>query len=80
LKKLDQIDWQIIATRDFSWDPDDPGKIERYMAEAVIHEHVPLAALKGMVCYSATAEAKVPAMRAKARVNLKLAIKPDWYF
>jgi ssDNA thymidine ADP-ribosyltransferase, DarT len=80
LKKLDQIDWKIIETRNFSRDPDDPGKIERYMAEALIYQHVPLSALKGMVCYSVAAQTKVLAMQAKAEVNLKLAIKPDWYF
>lgn len=80
LKNLNKIDWQIIMARNFSRDPDDPGKIERYMAEALIYQHVPLSALKGMVCYSSAVEAKVLAMQAQAEVELKIAIKPNWYF
>ena len=80
LSDLKHIDWRIIAARNFSRDPDDPGKIERYMAESLIYQHVPLSALKGMVCYSPAAEAKVLAMQHQAGVQLKTAIKPDWYF
>lgn len=80
LKQLEVVDWTIIAARNFRRDPEDPGKIERYMAEALVYHHVPLSALKGVVCYSSSAEDKVLAMQRQARVQLKTAIKPDWYF
>jgi hypothetical protein len=80
LNDLNKIDWPIIVARNFSRDPEDPGKIERYMAEALIHQHVPISALKGMACYSSEAEARVLAMQAQAAVDLKIAIRRSWYF
>ena len=38
LARLDQIDWAILQRRDFEHDPDDPGKKERYQAEALIYD------------------------------------------
>jgi hypothetical protein len=39
---LNQIDWPILQARDFRRDVEDPGKIERYQAEALIHQHMPV--------------------------------------
>ncbi len=41
LTQLDQVDWPLLQRRDFEHDPDDPGKKERYQAEALIWRHVP---------------------------------------
>jgi hypothetical protein len=54
LSQLDAVDWGILQQRDFKRDPDAPEKIERYQAEALVHEHVPLDALLGLVCYTET--------------------------
>jgi hypothetical protein len=42
LNDLSVIDWQILANRDFRRDTNDPGKIERYQAEALVHACVPV--------------------------------------
>ncbi len=42
LADLDRIDWTILQNRSFNRDPEDPGKVERYQAEALVHEHLPL--------------------------------------
>jgi hypothetical protein len=34
LDRLDRVDWPRLQARDFKRDPDDPGKFERYQAEA----------------------------------------------
>ncbi len=36
LTQLDQIDWPLLQSRNFKHDPEDPGKKERYQAEALI--------------------------------------------
>jgi hypothetical protein len=36
LAQLDHIDWPLLQSRNFQHDPDDPGKKERYQAEALI--------------------------------------------
>jgi hypothetical protein len=53
LAHLDRIDWRILQNRDFKTDPEDPRKRERYEAEALVHRHVPIDALLGIVCYNA---------------------------
>jgi hypothetical protein len=49
LGRLDRIDWQGLHARDFKRDPDDPGKFERYQAEALVYRHVPIAAILGII-------------------------------
>jgi hypothetical protein len=45
---LRRIDWDLLRRRDFKRDPDDPGKMERYQAEALVHRHLPVNALAGL--------------------------------
>jgi hypothetical protein len=80
LKDLDVIDWQILANRDFRRDPNDPGKIERYQAEALIHGRLPVSTLLGLACYDSQAEAKISGLLSTSGVSLKTAVRPDWYF
>ncbi len=54
LTMLDRVDWPILQSRDFKHDPDDPGKKERYQAEALIWKHVPLEALLAVCCHANT--------------------------
>lgn len=53
LDDLERLDWPLLQARDFRNDPEDPGKKERYQAEALIHRHLPVTALLGIVCHSA---------------------------
>lgn len=80
LSKLDQIDWHHLSERDFKRDPDDPGKFERYQAEALVHQHLPINALLGLVCYNDSVEASLKAEVASRGLNLKTFAKPKWYF
>jgi len=43
-----------LQRRDFRRDPDDPEKVERYQAEALVHRCLPLETLLGIVCYTDT--------------------------
>jgi ssDNA thymidine ADP-ribosyltransferase, DarT len=75
-----RIDWQILQKRDFARDPDDPGKFERYQAEALAHGHVPLAALTGIVCYGPKEETYVANLVQNAEIPLSVASRPTWFF
>ncbi len=50
LPDLTNIDWTILQNRDFRRDPDDPAKIERYQAEALVHQYLPVEAIIGVAC------------------------------
>jgi ssDNA thymidine ADP-ribosyltransferase DarT-like protein len=80
LDKLGEIDWKILRARDFKKDLNDPGKMERYMAEALIYRQVPVSTLLGLACYNSGAEERVRGFLRAAGLSLKTAVKPDWYF
>lgn len=80
LAHLSTIDWPLLQSRDFRRDPDDPVKVERYQAEALVHHHLPITALMGAICHSKALKGTIDD-QAKAQ-NLKLDVQslPGWYF
>lgn len=77
---LDRIDWDILQRRDFKRDPNDPGKFERYEAEALVRGHVPVAALLGVACFNNVAHTRIVEDMKKTGVAIKAVVTPDWYF
>ena len=51
---LNEIDWPILRRRDFKHNPEDPEKTERYQAETLVHGHLPVNRLLGVLCYNDT--------------------------
>ncbi|WP_326533071.1 type II toxin-antitoxin system toxin DNA ADP-ribosyl transferase DarT [Pseudorhodoferax sp.] len=80
LAHLDRIDWKLLQRRDFKRDPEDPGKLERYQAEALVHRHVPLAALLGVVCYTDDIRADIEGKMQARGLNFPVHTRPGWYF
>jgi hypothetical protein len=80
LADLARVDWKIIQARDFKRDPNDPGKVERYQAEALVHRRLPAAALSGIVCHGAAEEERIRQVMVSAPVDCPLAVRPTWYF
>jgi hypothetical protein len=80
LSELDRIDWALLQSRDFKHDPDDPGKKERYQAEALIWKHVPLTALRGVCCYTPAVEQQVKAEIERRALSFNAGIQRSWYF
>jgi hypothetical protein len=80
LAELDQIDWPLLRSRDFEHDPDDPGKKERYQAEALIWKHVPLQALRGVCCYTPAVEQQVKAEIERRALSFQVGVQRSWYF
>jgi hypothetical protein len=80
LEKLDQIDWEVLQRRDFKRSPDDPGKIERYQAEALVHKTMPCSALQGVVCYNETVKHRLEQQISERNLQLRIVVQPGWYF
>ncbi len=80
LVNLDQIDWPIIQRRDFKRDPDDPRKMERYQAEALIHRHLPITGLLGIMCYDDAMKERIEQDVAARGLTLPVHARPGWYF
>jgi hypothetical protein len=80
LAHLSKIDWAILQRSDFKRDPENPQKVERYEAEALIHKHLPIDALDGIACCD-TATATVVEKQVKTSGKaIKVVVKPAWYF
>jgi hypothetical protein len=80
LSDLNRVDWDLLNQRDFRHDPDDPGKKERYQAEALIWKHLPVAALLGICSHSEAVEAGIKQELAKRKIEMQTVVKRDWYF
>jgi ssDNA thymidine ADP-ribosyltransferase, DarT len=80
LADLDKIDWTILQQRDFKRDPDDPGKFERYQAEALIHQHCPISGLLGIICYTDQLQAQIEQLITQSKSPLKVHQRRNWYF
>lgn len=80
LTDLGRVDWPLLQARDFKNDPEDPGKKERYQAEALIHRHLPVSGLLGLGCHSRTVEAGLQYELQRRSLTTKLVVQPNWYF
>ncbi|MFY1665597.1 type II toxin-antitoxin system toxin DNA ADP-ribosyl transferase DarT [Pseudomonas sp. Pseu.R1] len=80
LVHLDRIDWRLLQHRDFKRDPDDPRKMERYQAEALVHGHVPVAGLLGIICYNEALKRRFELEVRQRRLDLPVHARPGWYF
>jgi len=79
LAMLNWIDWERLRRRDFRRDAEDPAKVERYQAEALIHQHVPTNAMLGVVCYNSSISGWVEGVAKAQRCALRVIAKSGWY-
>jgi len=80
MDRLTEIDWELLRSRNFQRDMNDPMKFERYQAEALIYRHVPVEALLGVVCYNQAIETELNALVQAAGLELSVKTIPGWYF
>lgn len=74
------IDWDILRRSDFRRSEDDPAKMERYQAEALVYRHLPVTALLGIACVSDAACRRTESLVRDAGLALKVVARPAWYF
>jgi hypothetical protein len=80
LADLKEVDWPLLQARDFKRDPNDPGKFERYQAEALVHGHCPVEALVGMICYDDKTKQQLDILVGQHGHTLDVHARPEWYF
>lgn len=80
LAHLCEIDWNILQRRDFKRDPDDPRKMERYQAEALIFKHLPINGLLGIVCYTEELKHNIEWEIQARSLKLQVYARTGWYF
>lgn len=80
LNDLTAVDWPLLQSRSFGRDPNDPGKMERYQAEALIHRHLPVTSLLGVGCFSNRIKSGIDKALSDRGLLLTTQITPHWYF
>jgi hypothetical protein len=78
LGRLDQIDWLSLQQRNFR--RDDPQRFRRYQAEALVHKHLPIDSILGLVCYGDNAASILNGNVETRRLIVPVAKRPSWYF
>lgn len=80
LADLQNIDWDLLKARNFARNPEDPEQIERYQAEALLYQHLPVAGLIAVICYTEEVKISLEDSAVSAGVNLDIRVIPKWYF
>jgi hypothetical protein len=80
LNDLDKVDWDLLNRKDFKHDPDDPGKKERYQAEALVWKHLPVEALIGICSYTSGVDEGIQTELAKCNLKMQTTVQRNWYF
>ncbi|CUB02933.1 type II toxin-antitoxin system toxin DNA ADP-ribosyl transferase DarT [Marinomonas fungiae] len=77
---LVNLDWNILQNRDFQRDANDPEKIERYQAEALVYQHLPVQSLLGIVCYTEDIKLQLEQAIQVRSLALEVHKMTQWYF
>jgi hypothetical protein len=80
LSELQKLDWTLLRQKNFQRSPNHPERSERYQAEALVHQHVPVGALLGLAVCSKKARSAVDAELKAKGLSLKLIVQPTWFF
>lgn len=80
LARLDLIAWNLLQNRDFKKDIYDSSKFERYQAEALVHRHLPVAGLSGIICYGDAQKTVLQGEVENRRQTLQITVNPNLFF
>jgi hypothetical protein len=79
LDKLSILPWSLWLNNDFKRDDNRPDKVERYMAEALIHDHLPANELEAIVTYSESRRVQVEQWIQSEGLAVRVLKRKEWY-
>lgn len=74
------VDWSLMKEEKWNNTPDDPARMERRMAEFLVHSHVPLKLFADVAVSSDDRRARVEQLFATSSCGLQVVVRPDWYY
>lgn len=80
LADLNRIDWQLLQDSDFRYDSADPGKMDRYQAEALIHHDLPCSSFAAILCFTDKRKSEVADLARRHGVTVPVLVRPEAYF
>ena len=79
-KDLQQfVPWADLQNSNFMRDPNRPENVERYMAEALVHKHLPVGGIEAIVCQSEKAVKTVDVLVKKHNLVIRISAQAHWY-
>ena len=70
----------MLQAKDFRRDPDDPARFEHYQAEALVHRHLPISGLLGIVCYTDSLKRAIESQLQARKLDVPVVARTGWYF
>lgn len=80
IEGLEEVDWQIMRATMWNNTVEEPDRMERRMAECLVHEVVPWEAFTELHVRSDVRQAQAEALLGAAGVRTPVLVTPDWYF
>ena len=80
LADLERVDWSILKRSDFARDPNDPEKVDRYQAEALVYRHLSIDMLEEVICCTDVRTAHVRAVADEAGVQVSVVTRREYFF
>lgn len=78
--RSDFVDWPLMRAQMWNNTPSDGERLERRMAEFLVHESVPLDLLLGVAVRSEAHKAIVERLFGQARTSMRVVVRSDWYY
>ncbi len=78
-RDLDRIDWGILQRSDFRANIDDPGKVNRYQAEVLVHGGLRLDRLGALACYDSEIKEAVGRWVEARKLEIKVFTRSTWF-
>ena len=76
---LDGLGWGYWQQRDFSRDPENPEKFERYQAEALVHRHLPAERIDAIACSDESEQEYVAQMVHSHGHDIEVLYRRHWF-
>ncbi len=78
--RSDFVDWPLMRAQMWSNTPSDGERMERRMAEFLVHETVPLDLLVGVGVRSEAHKVRIERLFERAGVSMRVVVRSDWYY
>ena len=79
LSDLQVLPWDLWKSSDFKRDDQKPDKVERYLAEALIHNMLPIEMLNEIVCYTDSRQKEVLKLVSGYGLSIPVSTRIEWY-
>lgn len=76
----DLIDWPLMRAHTWNNTSADPDRMERRMAECLVHRAVPWHAIERVIAVSGGAASEARTILADVGVTTPVSVRPEWYF